>query len=335
MARRKRLSGPLDDYLAGPALETKSALGPSVPIARVAGDAAASAALAELAGALADARSEGRLVERLPLDAVETGWLMRDRASPGQPDDPDLAALVESLRSHGQRSPIEVAETAPGRYGLISGWRRVTALRQLRAETGEARFATVLAFLRRPETAEAAYVAMVEENEIRLGLSFYERARIVAKSVEAGVFPAPQEALRHLFATASRAKRSKVGSFLRIYQVLGDGLRFPEALSERQGLAVAKALEEEPGFAARLQAALARAAPATAEAERDTIAAALAAGAAAPRKAAPATPGTAAPAAEEIRPGVFLSRRAGRVLLSGPGVDAALCERLERWLRGG
>lgn len=335
MARRKRLSGPLDDYLAGPAPETKSAFGPSAPIARVAGDAAASAALAELAGALADARSEGRLVERLPLDAVETGWLVRDRASPGQPDDPDLAALVESLRSHGQRSPIEVAETAPGRYGLISGWRRVTALRRLHAETGESRFATVLAFLRRPETAEAAYVAMVEENEIRLGLSFYERARIVAKSVEAGVFAAPQEALRHLFATASRAKRSKVGSFLRIYQVLGDALRFPEALSERQGLAVAKALEEEPGFGARLQAALARAAPATAEAERDTIAAALAAGAAASRKAAPAAPGTPAPAAEEIRPGVFLSRRAGRVLLSGPGVDAALCERLERWLRGG
>ena len=47
---------------------------------------------------------------------------------------------------------------------------------------------------------EDAYVAMVEENEIRVGLSFYERARIAAKSVEAGVYPDDRAALRALFA---------------------------------------------------------------------------------------------------------------------------------------
>ena len=50
---------------------------------------------------------------------------------------------------------------------------------------------------------------MVEENEIRVGLSYYERARIVAKAVAQGVFETEKQALQRLFHTASRPKRSK------------------------------------------------------------------------------------------------------------------------------
>ncbi|MFU8836620.1 MAG: ParB/RepB/Spo0J family partition protein, partial [Roseovarius sp.] len=193
----------------------------AAPIARVAGEASLTAAFEEVSRELSTARNEGRLVQRLPLERIEATWLMRDRTHPGTGNDPDFAALLDSLRRNGQRTPIEVVDLGQGRFGLISGWRRLTALTRLRDETGEARFDTVLALLRQPASSEEAYVAMVEENEIRLGLSYYERARIAARAVEAGVFPSTRVALQSLFASASRAKRSKIGSFLTLYHALG------------------------------------------------------------------------------------------------------------------
>ncbi|MCB1367855.1 MAG: ParB N-terminal domain-containing protein, partial [Rhodobacteraceae bacterium] len=233
MAKRKRLTPAQPDYLNAPlaAPEVKSALGPA-PIAQVAGAASAIAALQEVTAAMRDARAEGRLVQRLPLASVAGDHLTRDRLAA---DAEDLDALVASIREHGQRNPIEVMELPDGRFGLISGWRRLTALEQLAAEPGGEKFATVLALLRTPENASDAYVSMVEENEIRVGLSYYERARVVALVVEQGVFPTEKIALARLFAAASRAKRSKIGSFLRVFHALDDVLRFPTHLGERQG----------------------------------------------------------------------------------------------------
>ncbi len=181
---------------------------PAGPIARVAAEAAGAAALDEIAETLRRAREDGRLVLDLPLDAIAPDHLARDRVPA---EDEEMAALRESLRAHGQRTPIEVTPLVTGAggalpYGLISGWRRLTALQALHAETGEARFATVQALVRRPETAADAYVTMVEENEIRLGLSHYERARVAARATERGVFPSEKAALLALFATASRAE---------------------------------------------------------------------------------------------------------------------------------
>ena len=137
--------------------------------------------------------------------------------------------MRESLRLHGQRTPDRGHPPGfrrPGGalpYGLISGWRRLQALKALHAETGEPRFATVQALVRRPETAADAYVTMVEENEIRLGLSHYERARVAALATARGVFPSEDDALRALFATASRPKRSRIRAFLEIFHAL-DGV---------------------------------------------------------------------------------------------------------------
>ncbi|WP_372675008.1 ParB/RepB/Spo0J family partition protein [Aquicoccus sp.] len=342
MAKRKRLGGPLQDHLAPSEAETRSTA--SAPIARIAGETSVNAAFDEVRRELDSARSEGRLVLRLPLEAVETAWLVRDRLDPGTTEDPDFAALVDSLRDHGQRSPVEVADIGQNRYGLISGWRRLTALRQLYEETGEARFATVLALLRQPENAQAAYLAMVEENEIRLGLSYYERARIAARAVEAGVYPSTKTALQSLFASASRAKRSKIGSFLTLYQALGDFVRFPQALTERLGLSLAKIVEEDATAQARLRDRLMEADRPDLEAEQALLADFIAAEAerAAPSEPAPeAGAGTrpnrarrAPPAAAvEISPGVRLSQSGGAVHLSGPGVDAAFRDALEAWLR--
>ena len=79
---------------------------------------------------------------------------------------------------------------------------------------------------------------MVEENEIRLGLSHYERARVAALATARGVFPSEDAALRALFATASRPKRSRIRAFLDLYHALDDVLRFPAHLPERLGLAL-------------------------------------------------------------------------------------------------
>src|SRR5690348_15186101 len=103
------------------------------------------------------------MVVALPTGAIAPDHLVRDRLLPAE--DADAVALRESIRLHGQRTPIEVTPVAGALpYGLISGWRRLEALKALHAETGEARFATVQALVRRPETAADAYVAMVEEN---------------------------------------------------------------------------------------------------------------------------------------------------------------------------
>ena len=47
---------------------------------------------------------------------------------------------------------------------------------------------------------------MVDENEIRAGLSFYERGRIVAKATDAGVYTSDKTALAALFHASPRAK---------------------------------------------------------------------------------------------------------------------------------
>ena len=293
----------------------------AAPIARVAAEAAGAAALDEMAETLRRARDDGRLALELPLDAIAADHLTRDRLPV---EDEDMASLRESLRAHGQRMPIEVtpllgdgASGAAGAlpYGLISGWRRLMALKGLRAETGEPRFATVKALVRRPETAADAYAAMVEENEIRVGLSQYERARVAALSVRRGVFPTEKAALLALFPAASRPKRSRIRAFLEIVHALDGTLRFPAQLPERLGLRLVEGLRAGQGQ--RIAAALAAADPATPEAELAALTAALAS------KRPPA-----APAAAPLRPGVALaaSLRGQKLTLTltGPGVTPEL-----------
>lgn len=331
MAKRKRLSpaqsGYLDSAGAAPRLSPTAALGGAgdPPIAQVAREASASAALAEVSGVLEAARAEGRLIQSLPVAAVQRDYLVRDRVVV---EDDEMAALKASLRARGQQTPIEVVDLGQGAYGLISGWRRLQALETLQAETGEDRFDTVQALLRQPETAGAAYTAMVEENEIRVGLSPFERARIVAKAVEQGVFPDTQAALRGLFGAASRAKRSKIGSFIRVVAALDGALRFPGAIGERLGLRLAKALDSDPEMGARLQAALLEAGPGTPEAELAVLETALRSAQAAPVQSAP-SPADAHPADP---PRLEVTRKGQKLVLSGAAVTADLETRLKAWL---
>ncbi|NUB46510.1 ParB N-terminal domain-containing protein [Fertoebacter nigrum] len=360
MAKRRRLTPARDDYLlpdgpepAGPAgPEARPALLPAVglqpavraPISQIAGDAAASAALDAVSQELRQARQEGRMVLAVPLDQIDAAYLVRDRLAA---DQQDLDALMQSLRQRGQQSPIEIVAIDGGRYGLISGWRRLTALRRLLAETGEPRFGVVQCLLRHPETAADAYVAMVEENEIRVGLSYYERARIAARAVELGVYGDEKAALLALFSTASRAKRSKIRSFLPIYHGLDARLRFATAIPERLGLRLAKRIEEQAGFAATLAARLAQAPAASADEELLVLTRALGR---------PASDDLAAPedmpSPEETAlsgpsdpvamlsagggaggpQGVRMAHAGGQITLSGPGVTDAFAAALAGWI---
>lgn len=328
MAKRKRLTPANPLYL-----DTEAPVTPmrAAPIADVAREAATSAALDELSETMARAREEGRMVLSLPLGQVQMDYLVRDRVAIA---DEEMAALMASIRSRGQQAPVEVVALGPDRYGLISGWRRCQALQRLSDETGDDQFATVQALLRRPAESSDAYQAMVEENELRVGLSYYERARITAKAVELGVYPDVQTALRGLFANASRPKRSKIGSFTGIVAVLDDVLRFPQAIAERQGLALAQLLARAPEAKQTLIQALEAADPATAEAEQVALTKVMSGlekalnGHAGPKKAPPKSHKA------EVAPGISLKTHSdGRVMLSGPNMTDALRDDLISWLR--
>ncbi len=340
MAKRKRLTPARPDYLEDsrptPGLTSMfptETPRPAPPVAQVAGASAAQAALEELTGEMQAARAEGRLVLDLPLDTVEETYLVRDRMAA---DDAEMAALKESLKARGQQTPIEVVALDEGRYGLISGWRRMTALRALAQETGETRFETVRAFLRQPQSASDAYVAMVEENEIRVGLSYYERARIVARAAEQGVYPDDATALRGLFASASRAKRSKIGSFVTIYHALDDHLRFPSAIPERLGLSIAKVLRDDPNATSTLVKALERMNIETWDAEISTLTQAIEV-----REVSSETKSRPemAPIFEETIGDIHLRMNPGgtRLTLSGGGMSDVFIGELRSWLesRGG
>lgn len=358
MAKRRRLTLPDPTRATAPretTPETKSAfplgvarhgqvtsLPPSSPpIAQVAGEAASASAFADLAEEVARAREEGRLIQSLALEAIDEAHLVRDRIAA---DEDELESLIQSIRTRGQQTPIEVVALGQGRYGLISGWRRLTALRRLRDEApDEARFATIRAVLRRPDSAADAYLAMVEENEIRVGLSYYERARIVARAAELGVFPDVSVALSVLFASASRAKRSKIGSFLRLHAALDDRLRFAAAIPERLGLSVVKALDADPAFSVRLRDRLRKTPPSSPSEELAALESALRGPGVDTEKALPpapvSKPARSAPAtldealAETVTHDIRMTAAPGRLVLEGPGVTELLQARLTRWLQ--
>jgi ParB/RepB/Spo0J family partition protein len=363
MAKRKRLSPAQSGYLSGTP-EAKSALsGPLVtavqakaPIAQVASEASSQAALQELSEVLRSARARGLMIEEIALDAIDETHLVRDRITQ---DEDDMEALVSSIRSRGQQTPIEVVALS-GRldgksWGLISGWRRLSALRRLYDHASEPEFAKIKALVIRPESAQAAYIAMVEENEIRVNLSHYERARIAVRALKEGVFETQKKALQGLFANAPRAKRSKIGSFVSLVDALDSVLYFPTAISEKLGLALVRQISDDPTFAPRLKTLLqegARSLPAeelallnaALEAEQASLsdtserASDVVAPPAAPPRLRQATVSEAA-SGERVSMQVAAGLRLGftpdaqRIELSGTAVDATLVEDLKLWLK--
>lgn len=189
----------------------------------------------------------------LSLDRIEADALIRDRTGIAPAS---MLELRLSIVRNGLRQPIEVFEIEgrAGRYGLISGFRRLAAFRALNDTSRQQRYASIPAFIRQPGSLAGAYAAMVEENEVRAGLSPYERGQIAVRSVALGIFPTIEAAIDNLHASASASKRSRLRAMARVAEALGPVLSTPETLSASQILRLANALRG--GFGDILHAVL-------------------------------------------------------------------------------
>lgn len=179
---------------------------------------------------------------RVPLEAIDTSALPRDRLSLNRvAADPAMAGLKHSLRAHGQRDPVEVFEDETGRMQLKTGWRRWTALRQLHAKTGEARFATIEVRVVPQMPRLEALRAQGESNMLREDLSFAELAQLAITAAEEARGDA-HEMVGTLFAALPAMKRSYIRQFVFLLQALHPGLKWPAAVPRNLGVDVARAL---------------------------------------------------------------------------------------------
>jgi ParB family chromosome partitioning protein len=215
---------------------------------------------AEDARAYRAAREAGRVLVTIPLAEVRTDALPRDRMElEAAAASDEMEELKASIRARGQREPIEVWPEGEA-YQLKKGWRRLTALGQLLAETGEARFATVVARLAGPEDRIERYVDMVEENVVREDLTFAEMAQVALRAGDDPDVEGDAEAMvGRLYASLHKMKRSNIRAFVTVLQELGGALPAPKAVSRDLGVEVARALKAGQGDRAALAAALAKA----------------------------------------------------------------------------
>ena len=300
MAKRRNLEIPSSAELAQMEAEFRRETAMSrvnvAPIAQVAAETAAAfdpRGAEERAEAARDrvvakdfraAQDRGLVMLELALDQIDADALVRDRVVI---DTEELEELKASIARNGLRLPVEVFAKDPvgqgggskpngeaARYGLLSGYRRMMAIRALREATRDPRYDKIKAVLREPEVMGGSFAAMVEENEIRAGLSHFERGRIAVIAAQQGAFANVEAAVDALFPVASKAKRSKIRSFALIFEELGDLLRYPDQIKERDGLRIAQALRD--GGEARFRAGLARGSALDAEDEARQIAAILA-----------------------------------------------------------
>lgn len=359
MAKRRKIAAPSADDLTRIEdefrRETLNTPNPALaPISQVSAEAAQAQPVLDAetrakqaqqeadATALEDAKGQGRLIENIPLDDILADAMVRDRTVI---DPNDMSELKASIAAHGLRLPIEVfrRDDPEQPFGLLSGYRRLWAVRELFGLTGAEKYKTIKSLVRDPEALGGGFAAMVEENEVRASLSHYERGRIAVVAAQQGAFPSTEKAVSSLFSVASKAKRSKIRSFSLIFEELGDLLEFPESLKERDGLRLSAALRN--GAEADLRDALAKVQPASAEAEWACMASVIDAfeitGAVEkkggrPKKQAPQI-GWAGQDTLHLSSGVTLqygTDAQGYVIrLKGRGVDSALVERAMEHLR--
>lgn len=207
----------------------------------------------------------GLVTDMVPLDAVHATKLVRDRA---QGRDEALDELKASIRAVGLSNPIRVELVAEGRYELVQGWRRLSAYRELYAETGDEAFAYIPAgLMAKGETLDGLYRRMVDENMVRKDISFSEMAQLARAYAgdEATDCRDLDDAVNRLFATANPQKRSYIRRFAFLLATVGESLNHAEAIPRALGLAVANRLEGETGSVNRLVSALKKADGAEAE----------------------------------------------------------------------
>ena len=177
---------------------------------------------------------------RIPISQIETHHIPRDRTAVTKEATEELQ---NSILKNGLRMPIEVYETDTG-YALISGFRRLSAFEHL-TEQGLKGFEMIEATLRHPNSPQEAAAMMVEENEIRLNLSAWEKSNIVITATERGLFDTYDAAINALFPQAARQKRAKIRSIVTVIEHLDSLLIDPELWSEAKLLRLANAIAHD------------------------------------------------------------------------------------------
>ncbi|MFN4156271.1 MAG: ParB/RepB/Spo0J family partition protein [Paracoccaceae bacterium] len=198
----------------------------------------------------------GLITDLIPVEAIGATKLIRDRS---RRLDPELDELKASIRAIGLSNPIRVEQVGEGRYELVQGWRRLSAYRELYAETGDARYARIPAgLMAKGETLDDLYRRMVDENMVRKDISWAEMAMLArAYAEDAGVdCPDLDTAVNVLFATASPQKRSYIRRFAMLMRMMEKVLEHPEMIPRALGLDVAHRLESDPASIAVLGQAL-------------------------------------------------------------------------------
>jgi ParB family chromosome partitioning protein len=212
------------------------------------------------------AEAEGRVLVAVPLAEIAADDLPRDRLDLESATASEaMDELKASIRARGQREPVELYRDGTGRLQIKKGWRRVTALRALHAETGEPRFSTALARIDHEggaggRTARIGlYVDMVEENAVREDLTFAEMAQLVIAACDdpRTGFTNHDEALARLYASLHKMKRSNIRQFVRLLATLGETLKWPRSVGRDLGTAVARRLVEDRALGRQLRKALA------------------------------------------------------------------------------
>lgn len=199
----------------------------------------------------------GLITDMIPLDAIDTQKLIRDRRPVA---DFELAELVASIREIGLSNPIRVEPAGDGRYELIQGWRRLSAYRQLLDETGDAdtwgRIPAGIAA--RGDALESLYRRMVDENMVRKDISFAEMAQLALHYAMDPLTEEndPEKAVAILFKSAGYQKRSYIRNFIPLVERLGETLMYPQEIPRALGLALAQRLADVPGLAAAIKSEL-------------------------------------------------------------------------------
>ncbi|QDY71030.1 ParB/RepB/Spo0J family partition protein [Qingshengfaniella alkalisoli] len=210
-----------------------------------------------------EAQATGRVLVSLFLNEVNTDDLPRDRLdleSVAASD--EMEELKASIRERGQKEPIEVYVGDDGRYQLKKGWRRLTALKQLVAETGEDRFTEVIARVEYAAETNAEdisrmsrYIDMVEENVVREDLTFAEMAQVaITAAQDAAIDESDADVLvGRLYGSLHKMKRSYIRSFVYLLGELGGDLQWPKDVSRNVGVEVSRVLKAQPERAGALR----------------------------------------------------------------------------------
>jgi ParB family chromosome partitioning protein len=215
-------------------------------------------------------KREGLITDLIPLDQIATSKLQRDRKSER---DEEIDELKTSIKSIGLSNPIRVQVVDDG-YELIQGFRRLTAFRELFAETGDPSYGKIPAGLvAEGDALERLYRRMVDENLVRRDISFAEMAILANRYAADAATDASSaaEAVAALYGSAGRQKRSYITHFASLMERLGDALRWPEAIPRALGLELEKRLSSRPDSVRTLSSVLSSACPNTADEELNVL----------------------------------------------------------------